>query len=151
MSRTTLADIAAIAGVTRGAIYWHFSNKADLVQALLDSLHEPSPTSWRAPVKGEEPDPLGCMRQLLIVLFQQVALDPKIRRINEVLIHKCEFTDELRPAPAAPGREPELQRAHRIVTEQRRAPWSAAGHPQPQARGRLACRPTSMAPSASGC
>lgn len=95
MSRTTLADIAAIAGVTRGAIYWHFSNKADLVQALLDSLHEPLDELARASESEEELDPLGCMRQLLIVLFQQVALDPKIRRINEVLIHKCEFTDEL--------------------------------------------------------
>ena len=41
VARTTLADIATMAGVTRGAIYWHFSNKADLVQAMLDSLHEP--------------------------------------------------------------------------------------------------------------
>ena len=38
MARTTLADIATLAGVTRGAIYWHFSNKADLVQAMLDTL-----------------------------------------------------------------------------------------------------------------
>lgn len=41
VARTTLADIAALAGVTRGAIYWHFSNKSDLLQALLDTLHEP--------------------------------------------------------------------------------------------------------------
>lgn len=50
VSRTTLADIAALAGVTRGAIYWHFSNKADLVQAMLDSLHEPL-EKWPEPVK----------------------------------------------------------------------------------------------------
>ena len=41
VSRCSLQDIAQAAGVTRGAIYWHFSNKADLVQALLDTLHEP--------------------------------------------------------------------------------------------------------------
>ena len=41
VARTTLADIAGRAGVTRGAIYWHFSNKSDLLQALLDTLHEP--------------------------------------------------------------------------------------------------------------
>ena len=34
VARTTLADIAELAGVTRGAIYWHFNNKAELVQAL---------------------------------------------------------------------------------------------------------------------
>ncbi|MEB0094315.1 TetR family transcriptional regulator [Pseudomonas sp. CCI4.2] len=95
VARTTLADVATLAGVTRGAIYWHFSNKADLVQAMLDSLHEPLEDMARASESEDEIDPLGCMRTLLIKLFRQVALDPKTRRINEILFHKCEFTDEM--------------------------------------------------------
>ncbi|MGV8861395.1 MAG: TetR family transcriptional regulator [Pseudomonas sp.] len=95
VARTTLADIAKLAGVTRGAIYWHFSNKADLVQAMLDSLHEPLDEMAKASESEDEIDPLGCMRKLLIHLFHQVALDPKTRRINEILFHKCEFTDEM--------------------------------------------------------
>ncbi|MEX6664493.1 TetR family transcriptional regulator [Pseudomonas sp. W2-17] len=95
VSRTTLADIAALAGVTRGAIYWHFSNKADLVQAMLDSLHEPLEEMARASESEDEIDPLGWTRKLLTHLFQQVASDPKTRRINEILFHKFEFTDEM--------------------------------------------------------
>lgn len=95
VARTTLADIAAMAGVTRGAIYWHFSNKADLVQAMLDTLHEPLDELAKASEDESEIDPLGCIRKLLIHLFHQVALDPKTRRINEILFHKCEFTDEM--------------------------------------------------------
>jgi TetR/AcrR family acrAB operon transcriptional repressor len=95
VARTTLADIATLAGVTRGAIYWHFSNKADLVQAMLDTLHEPLEEMARASESAAELDPLGCMRKLLIHLFHQVALDPKTRRINEIFFHKCEFTDEM--------------------------------------------------------
>ena len=95
VARTTLADIATFAGVTRGAIYWHFSNKADLVQAMLDSLQEPLEEMAKASESEEEIDPLGCMRKLLIKLFHQVALDPKTRRINEILYHKCEFIDEM--------------------------------------------------------
>ncbi|AIC18477.1 MULTISPECIES: efflux system transcriptional repressor EmhR [Pseudomonas] len=95
VARTTLADIAALAGVTRGAIYWHFSNKADLVQAMLDTLREPLNEMARASEDEEEVDPLGCMRKLLIHLFHQIALDPKTRRINEILFHKCEITDEM--------------------------------------------------------
>jgi len=95
VARTTLADIAAMAGVTRGAIYWHFSNKADSVQAMLDSLHEPLDTLARASESEQELNPLGCMRQLLVQLFQQIAVDPQTRRINEILFHKCEFTDEM--------------------------------------------------------
>ncbi|MFJ7109245.1 efflux system transcriptional repressor EmhR [Pseudomonas sp. NPDC098740] len=94
VARTTLADIATLAGV-RGAIYWHFSNKADLVQAMLDTLQEPLDEMAKASESEDELDPLGCMRKLLIHLFHQVALDPKTRRINEILFHKCEFTDEM--------------------------------------------------------
>lgn len=95
LARTTLADIAALAGVSRGAIYWHFDNKAALVQALLDSLHEPFDALAKASEDANETDPLGCMRTLLIQVLQQVALDPKTRRINEILFHKCEFIDEM--------------------------------------------------------
>lgn len=95
VARTTLADIAALAGVTRGAIYWHFNNKAELVQAMLDDLHEPLEELALASESEDEPDPLGCMRKLLVNLFQSIALDPRTRRLNEILFHKCEFTDEM--------------------------------------------------------
>lgn len=93
MSRTTLAEIASIAGVTRGAIYWHFSDKADLIQALLDTLREPLDALARASQDEDEVDPLGYLRLLLITLFEQLVLDARIRRIREILIYKCEFTD----------------------------------------------------------
>src|SRR3569833_1281025 len=35
VSRTTLQHIAAEAGVTRGAIYWRFHDKSDLINALM--------------------------------------------------------------------------------------------------------------------
>ncbi len=38
VSRTSLAEIAKAAGVTRGAIYWHFENKADLFDAMIQRV-----------------------------------------------------------------------------------------------------------------
>lgn len=95
MTRTTLAEIAAIAGVTRGAIYWHFSNKADLVQAMLESLNEPLDELARASEREDQVDPLGFMRLLMIKVFQQLVQDTKIRRIREVLLYKCEFSESM--------------------------------------------------------
>lgn len=95
VARTTLADIAEQAGVTRGAIYWHFNNKAELVQALLDSLHETHDHLARASESEDELDPLDCMRKLLLQVFNDLVRDARTRRINEILHHKCEFTDDM--------------------------------------------------------
>ncbi|SEB62261.1 TetR family transcriptional regulator [Pseudomonas marginalis] len=94
LARTTLERIATLAGVTRGAIYWHFSNKADLVQAMLNTLHEPLAEVTKTSESKDEMDPMGCLRRLLIHLFHQVGTNPKTRRINEIFFHKCELIDE---------------------------------------------------------
>ena len=41
VSRTSLEHIARHAGMTRGAVYWHFKNKADLFHAMLDRVKMP--------------------------------------------------------------------------------------------------------------
>ena len=38
VTRTSLSQIAYDAGVTRGAVYWHFENKSDLLNQLLDQV-----------------------------------------------------------------------------------------------------------------
>jgi TetR/AcrR family acrAB operon transcriptional repressor len=95
VSRTTMNDIATAAGVTRGAIYWHFENKTDVFEAMLERLNEPLEPLGDASRSEHEPDPLGRMRDLLIKLFHGVVHDRKARRIHEIIFHKCEYTDEL--------------------------------------------------------
>lgn len=38
IQQTSMSDIAHVAGVTRGAIYWHFANKEDLFNEIHDRL-----------------------------------------------------------------------------------------------------------------
>lgn len=106
VSRTSLAEIASGAGVTRGAIYWHFENKVDLFQAMLDRLHLPLEELALASENEDEPNPLGYMRELLIHLLRRVELDPQSRRIGEILRYKCEYTDDLGDL------RQQMQRAH---------------------------------------
>ncbi|OWJ97966.1 TetR family transcriptional regulator [Pseudomonas sp. A46] len=95
VSRASLAEIAAAAGVSRGAIYWHFENKTDLFQAMLERIHLPLEELARASEREDEPDPLGRMHQLLVRLLKRVELDPQSRRIHEILRYKVEYTEEL--------------------------------------------------------
>ena len=41
VSRTSLEDVATAAGVTRGAIYWHFNDKSDLFTAMVNRVTLP--------------------------------------------------------------------------------------------------------------
>ncbi|AVO52213.1 TetR family transcriptional regulator [Ectopseudomonas mendocina] len=95
VSRASLAEVAKEAGVSRGAIYWHFENKIDLFQAMLDRLRLPLEELARASESEDEPDPLGCMRELLVKALTRLAQDSQSRRIHDILRYKCEYTGEL--------------------------------------------------------
>ena len=88
ISRTSLSEIATAAGVTRGAIYWHFQDKSALVGALLERVSIPLQPLSEATRNPDEPDPLGRLRELLIRVFQSTVTDPQVRRVGEILFHK---------------------------------------------------------------
>lgn len=66
--RTSLSDIAKYAGVTRGAIYWHFEDKGELLCALCEEINKDKRLSANLAdaSKPEEKDPLDCLRRWLM-------------------------------------------------------------------------------------
>lgn len=97
VSRTSLADIASAAGVTRGAIYWHFENKADLFAAMCDRATLPLEAMFGSMADPELLDPLDKLRESFIDVLRQTEQDQRCRRVFEILNFKCEFVDELAP------------------------------------------------------
>lgn len=97
VSRTTLADVAEAANVTRGAIYWHFKNKGDLFDAMCERVRLPMEAMMQANAEQREPDPLGQFRLLIIFVLQETVQNPRSRKVFEILFHKCEFVGDSDP------------------------------------------------------
>lgn len=94
VAHTTMADIAADAGVSRGALYWHFTSKTDIFHAMFNRQHDANKVVCAAARDPEEPDPLGQMRSILSHFLCKVVEDPQQRRVSEILHHKCELAGE---------------------------------------------------------
>jgi len=98
VAHTSLEHIAQHAGVTRGAVYWHFENKAHLFHEMLNQVRLP-PEQLTERLSGcDGSDPLLLLRDLCIEAIENLARDEQKRRIFTILLHRCEFTDELREA-----------------------------------------------------
>jgi TetR/AcrR family transcriptional regulator, acrAB operon repressor len=100
VSRTSLSDIAHAAGVTRGAIYWHFANKGDLFTEMFDRVLLPLDELKAASINPEEVDPLGRLVEICTLCLRDTASDPRRRRVFDILFLKCEFVEEMGPVMA---------------------------------------------------
>lgn len=98
VSRTTLEKIAAAANVTRGAIYWHFQNKADLFNAMLERVRLPFQHMLDAVDANPAEHPIQQVRDLLVNGLNLIASSEQHRRVLTIVFHRCEYIDELNPA-----------------------------------------------------
>lgn len=99
VTRTSLAEIAAEAGVTRGAIYWHFRDKGELLDAMCQRTMLPLDAAL-ANAAGAD-DPLATLRRLAVDALRQLAQDPRTQAVFEILFHKCELVGDVAERGAA--------------------------------------------------
>ena len=95
VSQTTLQQIAQQAGATRGAIYWHFKDKADLFNAMMERVTLPMEDGVRVAASGAQDDPLAVLEQGMLSALRLVTTDPQVRRVFEIASHKVEYTQEM--------------------------------------------------------
>lgn len=98
VARTSLEMIARECGVTRGAVYWHFQNKAHLFHEMLSQIRIPADElTERLRVDGEE-DSLQRLFKLCIEGMEKFTKPGREQRVMTIMLHRCEFTEELREA-----------------------------------------------------
>jgi TetR/AcrR family acrAB operon transcriptional repressor len=95
VSQTSLQQIAQHAGATRGAIYWHFKDKADLFNAMMDRVKLPLEAAAQKVAGGPEADPVEDIERMMVEALKQMTTDPQVRRVFEVATHKVEYTHDM--------------------------------------------------------
>ena len=95
VSGTSLQDIASAAGASRGAVYWHFKDKADLFNAMMQRVTLPLESAMEQArgVPGE--DPLPQLRAALVAALHRTATDAHTRRVFEVATQKVEYVEAM--------------------------------------------------------
>ncbi|AEN66691.1 transcriptional regulator, TetR family [Enterobacter soli] len=95
VANTTLTDIADAARVTRGAVYWHFSSKSEIFNAIWEQQLPLRDIIRERLLLSENDDPLLMLREQFITALQYIAHEPRQCALLQILYHKCEFTDEV--------------------------------------------------------
>ncbi len=97
VAASTLNDIAKMAGMTRGAIYWHFKDKSELVHAMCERATLPMEAMFNEITAVAGNDPLGSIQKLTVHALTQVASSKQQQTVFDILFHKCEKTGEMAP------------------------------------------------------
>ena len=95
VTRTTLNDVAIAAGMTRGAIYWHFKDKNDLFQGMCDRVFLPMQVLLGEIAASPDMEPIDALRQMMLHMLEQVASNPQQKTVFDILFHRCEKDDDL--------------------------------------------------------
>ncbi|MDF3130285.1 TetR family transcriptional regulator [Kiritimatiellaeota bacterium B1221] len=92
-SKSTFVDIAKQIGLTKGAVYWHFKCKTDLLVALIEEAINRKCGCQDNPVEKE---PSLCMlRECYLRSAQNILSDPFLRKFEFFIQFQIEWSEEL--------------------------------------------------------
>jgi TetR/AcrR family acrAB operon transcriptional repressor len=95
VSQTSLQQIAHQAGATRGAIYWHFKDKAALFNAMMDRVTLPLEAEVAKASVGSGAEPMDEVEHQMVEALKLMTSDMQVRRVFDIATHKVEYTHDM--------------------------------------------------------
>ncbi|HDX8866782.1 TPA: TetR family transcriptional regulator [Klebsiella michiganensis] len=92
VTRTTLDMIAEKAGCTRGAIYWHFTEKKDILKQLIERT--PLFLFSEITEASLKKSPLASLRHCLLQALEDLKNNYHLRNIIEVAVFHNEYSED---------------------------------------------------------
>ena len=94
VAHASLEEIAASAEVTRGAIYWHFRDKAELFEAMMQRVMLPAEEMLGCNTLSCAGDALESLRQSACDVLLRTARDARTQRVMDIAYNKCEYVGD---------------------------------------------------------
>jgi TetR/AcrR family acrAB operon transcriptional repressor len=98
VARASLEEVARAAGVTRGAVYWHFRDKLDLFNAIEERLRLPQEAQLIELSRSSPRDPLADLERVIVRNLSRFSNDETLRIQMTVVLLRVDFIDEMAPA-----------------------------------------------------
>ena len=94
---TTLKQIAQVAGVTHGALYWHFRNRADLLQQIHHAWMLPFEPVWLEQCQALQQDALAALKLYLLGVLDGFEQDAEACALYRVFYQPMVLCNDLKP------------------------------------------------------
>ena len=93
--QTALNEIAQVAGMTRGAIYWNFKNKEDVFNEMCNRVRKLMMDLVVDASERDDGNPIEALKQTQARITREIVQNSRFRKVLTIILLRCEYTHEM--------------------------------------------------------